>query len=446
MHSCTVLFSPCPMDLSGSLTMHDDTVQSRIQPLGRAPVWLDAQRIRAYAAFVLLVNIGYLSLRIWFGSIDPMPNVSPPGWDFAVFWSASWLALHGPAVNAFDTALIEPIALPLQNMLPSAFVTPWTYPPTFLLVMLPAALLPFTVSYLAYGLAGIAFAFKACRSILPPVRDWSWWLPVVAFPAIWVAAASGQNSFLTFGLLGLGLACLERRPWIAGMLFGLLAIKPQLGLMIPVALLFGRHWRAFASAALTVGVFCALAALVLGFATFARFAEALPAFNHFFIQYSDRWPRGIATAFGAARHFGAAVPTAYLLHAIAAVPAVSAVAWLWSARASFELRASALVLATLLVPTYLMPYDLILLGLPILWLVRDGGRNGWIRGDGVVLVSAWISPIVSYSPGEWAASIYVPLIVMALLLVVVRRYMAQRAVPANGWAGMVAVAGHGGSR
>ena len=426
--------------------MDDDMIQSASLPLSGPPRWLDAQRIRAYAAFILLVNIGLFSLRLWYGWVKPLPNVSPPGWDFAVFWSASWLALHGPAVNAFDTALIEPIALPLQNMVPTPFVTPWTYPPTFLLVMLPAAMLPFALSCMAYVLAWIAFAFQACVRILPQLRARSWWLPVVAFPGFWAAAAAGQNAFLTFGLIGLGLVCVDRRPWLAGILFGMLAIKPQLGLVIPVALLCGRNWRAFVSAALTVGAFCALAGLLLGFGTFARFAEALPAFNHFVIQYSDRWPRGISTAFGAARHFGVAVPTAYVLHAVVAALAASAVVWLWSARARFELRASALVLATLLMPTYLMPYDLLLLGLPILWLIRDGADNGWIRGDGVVLVIAWISPIVIYTPGEWAASIYVPLIVLALLLVVMRRHVAQRPTRANEWAGMVAIAGHDGSR
>ncbi|WP_084069177.1 glycosyltransferase family 87 protein [Paraburkholderia heleia] len=426
--------------------MDDDTVHSTSRPLSGPPRWLDAQRIRAYAAFFLLVNIGFFSLRIWYGLVKPIPNVSPPGWDFAVFWSASWLALHGPAVNAFDTALIEPIALPLQNMLPTPFVTPWTYPPTFLLVMLPAALLPFALSYVAYVLVWIAFAFQACVRILPRLRDRSWWLPVVAFPAFWAAASAGQNAFLTFALIGFGLVCVDRRPWVAGILFGLLAIKPQLGLVIPIALLCGRNWRAVVSSVVTVGAFCALAGLLLGFATFARFAEALPAFNHFVIQYSDRWPRGISTAFGVARHFGVTAPTAYMLHAVVAALAVSAVVWLWTVRATFELRASALALATLLVPTYLMPYDLLLLGLPILWLVRDGGRNGWIRGDGVVLVSAWISPIVIYTPGEWAASAYVPVIVLALLLVVVRRYVAQRKVRVSKWAVMVAVAGHNGSR
>jgi alpha-1,2-mannosyltransferase len=419
------------MDLSGGLTMRDDTIHSSSRPLSAPPRWMDSGRICVYAAIVLLVNFGCFAIRVWFGSILRAPNISPPGWDFAVFWSASWLALHGPAVNVFDTALIERIALPLQNILPTQFVTPWTYPPTFLLVVLPAALLPFQVSYLVYLLAGIAFAFYVCLRILPPVRRLSWWLPIVAFTPSWVAAHAGQNSFLTFGLLGLAIICLDRRPWLAGILFGLLAIKPQLGIVIPVALLFSRNWRASASAALTVGVFCGLAGLVLGFGTFARFAEALPAFNQFVVQHSDRWPHGIATVFGAARNFGVSAPASYGLHAVVAALAVGIVAWLWAARARFELRASALVLATLLTPTYMMPYDLLLLGLPMLWLVRDGARNGWTRGDGVVMVCAWLAPLTFYTPQQWAASSYVPLFSIALLLVVVRRYLAQRAMRAN---------------
>jgi alpha-1,2-mannosyltransferase len=403
--------------------VRDGPVQSDSRP----PRWLTAGRIRFYAFLVLLVNAGYFGLRIWFGHFDRVTGVNPPGWDFAVFWSASWLALHGPAVNAFDTSLIEPIALPLQNMLPGPFVTPWAYPPTFLLVVLPAALLPFWASYLAYFSIAIAFALRTCACIVRPVRDPAYWLAIFAFPAFWAALAAGQNSFLTFGFLGLGLACLERRPWIAGILFGLLAIKPQLGLVIPVALLFSRNWRAIASAALTTGVFCALAGRVLGFDTFTRFAAVLPAFNHFVIANSGQWPRGISTVFGVARHFGVSVPAAALLHAAVAAPAVGAVAWLWATRARFELRASALVLATLLVPNYLLPYDLLLLGLPILWLMRDGKRHGWIRGDGVVMVCAWLSPAVAFAPAAWPAADYVPLFIVALFWVVVRRGLARHA-------------------
>jgi hypothetical protein len=49
------------------------------------------------------------------------------------------------------------------------------------------------------------------------------------------------------------LSLLERRPLLAGGLLGLLIYKLQLGLLIPVALLAGRHWRASEGVAASLG-------------------------------------------------------------------------------------------------------------------------------------------------------------------------------------------------
>jgi hypothetical protein len=99
----------------------------------------------------------------------------------------------------------------------------------------------------------------------------------------------------------------------------------------------------------------------------------------------------------------------------------------------------------LLAPTYLMPYDLLLVGLPILWLVRDGARNGWMRGDGVVIVSAWLSPIAFYAPPNWSATAYAPFFVLALLVLAVRRHLSQRAVGVQTCASMALAGEPGGS-
>ena len=72
---------------------------------------------------------------------------------------------------------------------------------------------------------------------------------LLAAPAVFINAVGGQNGTWTAALFGGGLSLLERRPLLAGGLLGLLIYKPQLALLIPVALLAGRHWRAFAAAA-----------------------------------------------------------------------------------------------------------------------------------------------------------------------------------------------------
>ena len=52
---------------------------------------------------------------------------------------------------------------------------------------------------------------------------------------------------------GGGLSLLERRLLLAGGLLGLLIHKLQLGLLIPVALLAGQHWRASEGLAVFLG-------------------------------------------------------------------------------------------------------------------------------------------------------------------------------------------------
>ena len=64
-------------------------------------------------------------------------------------------------------------------------------------------------------------------------------LIAAAFPAVFVNIGHGQNGFLTAALLGGALHLLDRRPWLAGVLFGCLAYKPQFGVLIPFALLAG---------------------------------------------------------------------------------------------------------------------------------------------------------------------------------------------------------------
>lgn len=57
---------------------------------------------------------------------------------------------------------------------------------------------------------------------------------------------------------------LERSALLAGILFGLLTFKPQLGVLLPLALLAGRQWRAFIAAAATAAVLFAASVILFG--------------------------------------------------------------------------------------------------------------------------------------------------------------------------------------
>lgn len=385
----------------------------------KLPAWVTRERITLYSLIVLMIDLVYFILRFDGAYIFKIPNFTALGWDFAVFWSASYLTLHNGAASAFNIGLIHQLTAPLQHDTRGLFPTPWLYPPTFLLAVRPLVLLPFYASYAAFVTFGVTFcAFMYTRMLKPALVVW---LPALAFPAVWIAGMAGQNSFLTLGLAAGGLIFLDKRPWLAGIFIGLLAIKPQLGVIFPLALILGRNWRALASACITTTTFCVLAGVILGFDTYGQFFAALPWFSHFVVAHAGAWPTGMPTGFALARHFGLSPSAAYLVQAILAAPAVALVIYLALIRARLELRAAAIAVATLLAQPYLLHYDLIWLALPIVFLVVDGLRHGWHKGDIPVLILVWLVPIAYYLPPEWEFSQNIPIVMLAILILIFRR-------------------------
>lgn len=103
-----------------------------------------------------------------------------------------------------------------------------------------------------------------------------------AQPTVFVNAVSGQNGFLsTAALLG-GMSLLARRPFVAGPVLGLLSLKPQLALLLPVALLAGREWRAIAGGIVSFVALTLLAVIALGWGTYAAFFAFAPYFTQTF--------------------------------------------------------------------------------------------------------------------------------------------------------------------
>lgn len=62
-------------------------------------------------------------------------------------------------------------------------------------------------------------------------------------------------------------AFLDRRPLLAGLLVGLLTIKPQFGVLIPVLLIASGRWRVFTVATVTALALAAAAVMLFGMQT-----------------------------------------------------------------------------------------------------------------------------------------------------------------------------------
>ncbi len=350
--------------------------------------WLNAERLRVYPRVFLALYLLLTAVWVLLSRHGVDITGKPLGHDFIAFWTASELALAGHPLAAYDP---ETLVAAQQALLPGIRTAhPWQYPPTFLLAVLPLALLPYFASYLLF-VASTLFVYAAVwRRIAPPQAGL---ILLLAFPGVYQNALHGQNGFLTAALIGGALLSLPSRPMLAGVLFGLLAIKPHLGLLVPLALVCGRQWRALASAALTVPVFVGLSLLVLGSETMTAFLERLPIVAQWVAE--NRLPLNkMPTFFAFARLLGAPVSYAYAGHFAVALPVAAVVALIWYRHDPRDqaLPAAALTAGSLLISPYLFDYDLVWLALPLAWFAACAMRDGWRRGERAWLLAIWLLP------------------------------------------------------
>ena len=96
------------------------------------------------------------------------------------------------------------------------------------------------------------------------------WLAVLT-PAALMNIWAGHYGFLIGALFLLGWERLDKRPWLAGLLFGLLLIKPHLAILVPLVLLLRAQWSALLSGALTVAVLVAATSAIYGWGVWEQF-------------------------------------------------------------------------------------------------------------------------------------------------------------------------------
>ena len=214
---------------------------------------------------------------------------------------------------------------------------------------------------------------------------------------MFVNIGHGQNGFLTAALLGGALHLLDRRPWLAGMLIGLLAYKPQFGVLIPIALLAGGRWSTIGAAVVTVAALLALSLLTLGGGVWHAFADSLTFTQTVVLEQGGTGWEKIQSVFSAVRMWGAGVHTAYVVQIALAMMLAASLAWLWRSDAAFELKASALATGSLLATPYVLDYDLVVLAVAIAFFARHGLSRGFRDYEISVLAAAWIVPLLSRS-------------------------------------------------
>lgn len=258
----------------------------------RTGEWLTPARIRGYSLILLAITV--LAIVGWIALSDGLTdrNGKPIGTDFSNVYAAGTLGWAGKAADAYVPAL--------QHAAEKAVFgdnTPffgWHYPPFFFVIAFAVAALPYAFGLLAWMAVGLAAYLATIRAILPRKETW---LVALAFPAVFVNLGHGQNGFLTAALLGGALQMMDRRPWLAGVLIGLLAYKPQFGVLIPLALLASQRWATIAAATATVSGLVLAATLSLGTGIWQAFLNSTGFTQHIVLEQGGTgWEKMTGTA------------------------------------------------------------------------------------------------------------------------------------------------------
>lgn len=359
-------------------------------------------QVRRYGLVLLVVELACLAFFIagthgWIVPLD-QPNSS----DFVSFYAAGSLADDGTAGLAYDQA--AHFVREQQATEPGIIYNFFYYPPVFLLLCAALARLPYLTAFIVFQVGCLLCCLAVVRRIVGAFPLGT----MLAFPAVFWAVGTGQNALLTAALLGGATLVLDRRPGLAGLLIGAVCYKPHLELLLPVALIAGGYWRALAAAALSACGLIVMSGLAFGWSTWRAFLDVSAGLVSVYGTSDTSIDlSGLTSPFGLVLAFGGDPGFAFGLQSVVTLGVAVAVAWVWACRTGLAVRAAVLLAAIPVAVPIVMFYDLMLTGLALAWLVRDGRERGFPPWQSSGLVLLFILPLWSGNTG-FASQIAMP--------------------------------------
>ena len=341
------------------------------------------------------------------------------GRDFVVFWSTAVATFEGRTLELFGEESFGALLEDLFGRPQDEDGYAWVHPPPALFVVLPLASLPYLWALAVWVAVTFALYLLAARRV-----------SLLCAPSTFCNAFMGQMGFLIGALYFVALRLLRHRPALAGVCFGLLAFKPHLGIMVPVALLAARAYRTVFAAAVTVPAIVCLSGLVFGWDVWqAWLTETLPRQASYLQGWLGIVWSGVS-AFGGAQMAGAPPHLAWFAQVPCTAFAACATWWAFTrlrqGTLSMPTAGAILLLATCLATPYIFVYDLTLASPVALYGFARWRRRPWVRtemgwkdlGEPVIWVLVWMLPFLAFFLAGRGLPVGSPILVAALALCV----------------------------
>jgi len=315
--------------------------------------------VTAYAVFLVAMFVGGFWLRDGHGHI--IAN------DFIDVYTAGVLANTGHAASVYDWHAHHVAETAIAGAFPGYYG--WHYPPQFLFIAMVLARLPY---FVAFGLWVVATLPLFVLAVARIANDNKARLIALAFPAMLLDVYVGQNGFVSAALIGAVLLTMEDRPWRSGIFLGLLAYKPQFGILFPFVLIAAGQWRVIASATLTLALIALVSTLAFGSQIWIAFLHSVPVTTQMILAGGHAGWNKLQSVYGFVRWLGGSDRAAWGAQIAMIVGACAVLIALWRSNASFALKAAALATATMLATPYCYIYDfpVLAIALAFLWRAR----------------------------------------------------------------------------
>lgn len=343
--------------------------------------------------------------------------------DFTELFAAGLQALHGATASIYDPAQFLHVQDALLGRGHARFSV-WPYPPTFYLLLAPLAALPYFAAFFMWISATLLGLIAVVYRIVP--RRAAIALVLASPFTVW-NVLTGYNGFLTASLLGAALLFLERRPVLAGLFIGYLTYKPQWGILVPVALIAAKEWRAIGGAVAATALLAGASVAFFGVGPWEAFPDQLvaqgavnlslnPKISRIGYDPSSHW-QYYQTVFGLVRTLHGGAAASWLAQGITAIGSAVVVWLVWSSPVRYALKAATLSAAALLATPYAFGYDMAAIAIPVAFLARDQIQCGLLRGEQNFLLALFgASLLCNLTPLPFE-----PVVVIMLMPLVLRR-------------------------
>jgi alpha-1,2-mannosyltransferase len=387
--------------------------------------------IVAAAAFLVCIEVMYFWVSgvpsFFVPSIDRVGQTAI-GRDFLNIWMGGKSAFTGGPSAFFDFWNYN---IYLRSYFGTVDVHDyiWSYPPHILLFIWPFGLMPYLLGFAVWSLLGVVMFLWAASAGGVERKNL---LFIAVAPAVAVNLFFGQNGTFFAALLICGLINLDRRPLLAGVMFGIMTIKPQLGLLLPVMLVLTGRWRVIASAAATTVALVGATSWLCGVEIWWEYlAKVVPIQRQAQEVGSGLLLLQIPSAFYAGRIVGLPIQIDWIIQAAVSLAVLAAVVWTYWRPRDPLLSTALLVTAIFLFSPYTMHYDFVIFGWVLALMLQRGGLT---TRDHVMVLVVWTLP-VSMLLVTWLLKVPFAFLVLTVFAGWLLRRLAQEDAAASDAAG-----------